>query len=337
MRLEMFSYRNAEEILQHSKYKMAYQEIIDVCKACPLPIYKDKSETQKKLDVLQQVLNLYFKLKFVSLGWEPEPKATPNSKEDELRADFRKTFYIQDTDEKLITVQIEVEFGNAASSYRNYFKYQLSFSFDMTDICVLIVPSQKLSTRIDSGVANYEKSVREIPSAKLSVTVPILVIGLFDEECAVWDLSTTTSIVDIFKSENSECKRLCTKVVQAYIDGKPYQMSAIEEKQVQDALSGKSESIKKLINSIESIDKKLDKLKTGRQILNSNLSTQKKDLFKFLEQQKMKNTKLLEKKIASTYKKIKSIENKIETHKEMMKEKQSLKAKLKREIEKLNA
>lgn len=48
----------------------------------------------------------------------------------------------------------------------------------MTDICILIVPSNAFCKRIDTGVSNFEKTVREIPSAKLSITVPILVIGL---------------------------------------------------------------------------------------------------------------------------------------------------------------
>ena len=83
-------------------------------------------------------------------------------------------------DECLITTQIGVEFGNVASSYRGYLKFHLSFGNSLCDIAAPIVPSQHLSTRSDGGVSNFEKTVREPPSAKLSFAVPILAIGLFD-------------------------------------------------------------------------------------------------------------------------------------------------------------
>jgi hypothetical protein len=35
-----------------------------------------------------------------------------------------------------------------------------------------------LANRIDSNVAHYERVVRELPSAELSITLPILVIGI---------------------------------------------------------------------------------------------------------------------------------------------------------------
>lgn len=125
-------------------------------------------------------MNTYFKLRFFTLEWESEPLATPDDNEDELRSDFRKIFINEETGEVLITIQIEIEFGNVASSYRNYFKFQLSFSYGLTDICIIIVPSYRLANRIDTGVSNLEKVIREIPSAKLSITVPVLVVSLFD-------------------------------------------------------------------------------------------------------------------------------------------------------------
>lgn len=113
---------------------------------------------------------------------EHEPLAAPDGTEDALRSDFRKSFRDEVTGDIIVTLQIEVEFGNVASSYRNYFKFQLSFSYDLIDICVLILPSYKFANRIDTGVSNFEKVLREIPSAKLSITVPTLVIGLFDRD-----------------------------------------------------------------------------------------------------------------------------------------------------------
>ena len=218
MRVKTFSYRFAEEILQHPLYQEAYNELVRVCEECPLPVYPGKSAKQPNKDVVQQLMNSFFLKRFESLGWEKEPLATPDEKSDELRSDFRKTFVNEETGEVLLTLQIEVEFGNVASSYRNYFKFQLSYSYNLTDICVLVVPSQHLSTRIDSGVSNYEKTCREIPSAKLSITVPTLVIGLFDEGVPEWNVKEITTDLHVLKNDNKNVTDEHYAIVQGYID-----------------------------------------------------------------------------------------------------------------------
>jgi hypothetical protein len=222
MIVKYFSYRFAAEILQHPKYSMIFSELMRVCTECPLPLYEGKSRTQAGKDIVQQVMNSFFKHRFVSLGWEAEPLATPNDNEDALRSDFRKTFCDATTGEITATIQIEVEFGNVASSYRNYFKFQLSFSYGLTDICVLIVPSQHLSVRIDSGVSNFEKTLREIPSAKLSITVPTLVIGLFDEDengrVVPWDVKAITTNLDVLKGDKLADRPQHSQIIQTYVN-----------------------------------------------------------------------------------------------------------------------
>jgi hypothetical protein len=210
MKIQTFSYRYAEEILEHPYYRDAYNELIEICQNCPLPVYKKKSASQPKLDVVQQIINTYFKIAFEQKTWESEPLATPDNFTDSLKSDFRKKFSTR-VDESLmlkeITVQIEVEMGNIASSYRNYFKFQLSYAHKLADIAVLILASDHLSKRIDSAVASYEKTVREIPSADLSITVPILVIGLFDEdtpEINIKDFEEDLTIVKGSKNNNKE-------------------------------------------------------------------------------------------------------------------------------------
>ncbi len=60
MFIKTYSYRFAEEILQHENHREAYEELIEICKNCPVPVYKGKSKNQKKLDVVQQIMNTYF-------------------------------------------------------------------------------------------------------------------------------------------------------------------------------------------------------------------------------------------------------------------------------------
>ena len=220
MRIKTFSYRFADDILSSPRFAGVRAELLNVCQNCPITVYSGKSQRQASKDVVQQIMNTYFKLQFTSLGWTAEPLATPIDNEDALRADFRKTF--GEGDDK-ITLQIEVEFGNVASSYRNYFKFQLSFSYDLTDICVLIVPSSELANRIDSGVANFEKATREIPQAKLSVTVPTLVVGLFDKDeggnkLPEWDVRATGVSLDVAQNKNRNVLEAHNALVRSYID-----------------------------------------------------------------------------------------------------------------------
>jgi hypothetical protein len=220
MRIELFSYRFADDILSSPKFTDIKKRLLSICENCPIPVYSGKSKEQPDKDVVQQIMNTYFKLQFKALNWDIEPLVTPTDNEDALRAEFRKTFINENSK---ITLQIEIEFGNVASSYRNFFKFQLSFSYDLTDICILVVPSANLANRVDSGIANYEKTIREIPQAKLSITVPTLVIGLFDKDLygknlPEWDIRQTGVSLDTAKNKNKSVLQNHENLVQSYID-----------------------------------------------------------------------------------------------------------------------
>ncbi len=62
--------------------------------------------------------------------------------------------------------------------YTDVFKFQLSYALDTIDVAVLVVPMQEFSNLIDENVAYFERVVRELPWAKMSLTLPILVIGV---------------------------------------------------------------------------------------------------------------------------------------------------------------
>lgn len=220
MNIKTFSYRYSQEILEHKCCKEALDEIISICSKCPLPIYKNKSSAQPRLDVVQQIINTYFKIVFEENGWEIEPLVTPKDFKDSLRGDFRKKFtkrFSNDNNETF-TLQIEVELGNIASSYRNYFKFQLSYAYNMADIAILILLSDNLSKRTDSGVASFEKTVREIPSANLSITVPILVIGLNDLETLEIDITKFTTDLEVVKGAKNKYKNKHIELVKRIIN-----------------------------------------------------------------------------------------------------------------------
>lgn len=190
MKYEIFSYRFAEEILQHEKHVQCWNEIIETVTSAPVFIFPEKSKN-KRLDVVQQLQNAYFDRKLaIEYGWDFHPIATriPNSN---LTADFRKEF-------NGLHVQTEVQFGNMSRWYSDIFKFQAAYSESLTQAAVSIVPMRSLATRIDSNVANFERAKRELPSANLSITLPILLIGV--------SIDQNTSTIDVSKSKFTAIK-----------------------------------------------------------------------------------------------------------------------------------
>lgn len=215
MKYEIFSYRFAQEILQHKKHIKCWNEIIEAVVQAPLFAYPGKSKNSK-LDVVQQLENAYFDRKFaIEFGWEFHPIATkiPNSY---LTADFRKEF-------NGLHVQTEVQFGNMSRWYSDIFKFQAAYSESLTQAAVSIVPMLSLATRIDSNIANFERCKRELPSANLSITLPILLVGVSVDE--------KTAVIDVSKSKFSGIKEITGRgkldnrwrIINSYFQKQPIQ------------------------------------------------------------------------------------------------------------------
>jgi hypothetical protein len=189
VKLHIHSYRFAEEILQHEKHRSIWDEITRICREAPLFIWPNKSKKNKKLDVVQQLMNAYFDRRFaIESGWEHHPLATRIS-ESGLRADFRKEF-------PDISVQVEVQLGNMARWYSDIFKFQTAYSQDLAQIAISIVPTG-------------------------SITLPILLVGLEpDEDTQVVDVSRSlfAEIGEITGRNNADN---LWRVVNGWISGQP--------------------------------------------------------------------------------------------------------------------
>jgi hypothetical protein len=74
-------------------------------------------------------------------------------------------------------VFVEVEFGNVASMYRDFFKFQIASRARVGDVAVLVVAKKRLAKFFDSGVASFEAAVRDLPFLKIGVQMPICLIG----------------------------------------------------------------------------------------------------------------------------------------------------------------
>ena len=212
MKLHIYSYRYAEEVLQHAHYSMAWDEVTSILRATPVFIWSGKSAKVKGLLVVQQVLNTYFDRRLaVDNGWEYHPLATSIAG-SKLKADFRKKFGD-------LGIQVEIQFGNMARWYSDIFKFQAGYSAEAINVGVSVVPMSNLAKKIDQNVVNWERAKRELPSAKLSITLPIALIGLEDDsDTKVVDLRKTqfTDIRD-FSGKGKEANRW--RVVHGYLAG----------------------------------------------------------------------------------------------------------------------
>jgi hypothetical protein len=160
------------------------------------------------------VLNTYFDRRLaVEKGWDYHPLAT-NIEGSNLKADFRKRFGD-------LGIQIEVQFGNMARWYSDIFKFQAGYSAETINLGISVVPMYSLAKKIDQNVVNWERAKRELPSAKLSITLPIALIGIEDDH--------DTTVVDLRETRFEKVQEFTTKgkeenrwrVVHGYLTGQP--------------------------------------------------------------------------------------------------------------------
>lgn len=115
----------------------------------------------------QSGYNKAFEKEFLSYGWEIQPLLLENPR---LIGDYRKEL-----------VFVEVQFGNSATLYRDYYKFQYGLANGLLSLAVLIVPTNPkvfFPTRPSSvnNMAEFELADRYL--TVLPIRVPTLLIGL---------------------------------------------------------------------------------------------------------------------------------------------------------------
>ena len=111
-------------------------------------------------------MNRMLDKEFKARKWSCQPPVTED-KITNIKADYKRG-----------RVQVEVQFGNMARWYTDVFKFQVSYSLGLIDVGILVVPMQDFANTIDENVAHYEESHPELPYAKMSLTLPIWVVGI---------------------------------------------------------------------------------------------------------------------------------------------------------------
>lgn len=162
-------YFHCGDHLQNS-LKSSIDEIIQCISELQWKSQFDIKSNGGKLLQHQRAYNKAFELNFLNRGWEKQPLLLQNPR---LIGDFRKEL-----------VFVEIQFGNSATLYRDYYKFQYGHANGLLSLAVLIVPtkpSEFFPTRPSSvnNMAEFELADRYLTI--LPIRVPVLLIGLLPE------------------------------------------------------------------------------------------------------------------------------------------------------------
>lgn len=118
----------------------------------------------------QRAYNKAFDREFQKYDWEQQPLLLQSPR---LIGDFRKGL-----------VFIEIQFGNSATLYRDYYKFQYGHANGLLSVAVLIVPTNPAEffpTRPSSVINMAEFELADRYLTILPIRVPVLLIGLLPE------------------------------------------------------------------------------------------------------------------------------------------------------------
>ena len=114
--------------------------------------------------------NRAFATEFGARGWESQPRLRS---EPRLIGDFQKGL-----------VFVEVQFGNSATLYRDYYKFQYGAANGLLSLAVLVVPTKPRAffpTRPASVGNMAEYALAETCLSVLPIDVPTMLVGLVPE------------------------------------------------------------------------------------------------------------------------------------------------------------
>jgi len=215
MRLQFYAYRYADAVLEHQHFRKANRQILKILEGAPVPLLnadnlnsrtggvkrRERTKRCAFFPIDQKALNRHLDREFDKVKWQLQPlvvsKDRTDGPETGLKADY-----------KLGKLQVEVQFGNMARWYTDVFKFQLSYSLGEVDVGVLVVPMLQFANLIDENVANFERVIRELPWAKMSLTLPILVVGIEPKNYSEIEKCYNRAATKYVESKQSEGKTI---------------------------------------------------------------------------------------------------------------------------------
>jgi len=164
---EIWDHRSGMRILEGTK---EFEELLHCIKSLKTPVMKDA--WREPYDVSQTLLNSMLDYRMKKEDWTVQPQIDiENKTQSKMKGDFSKI------SKDGLRIFVEVEFGNAASMFRDLYKFNLAYSLDSYDCGVFIVPGNELSRRIDD-VKDIEKAKQLIIDGRDFINIPLVLIGL---------------------------------------------------------------------------------------------------------------------------------------------------------------
>lgn len=171
--VEIFSHRNGVDILQSPKFDPAFREFLRVLRGLP-PYRSAKVKTTSKKHVISPgAMNRWLENELcVKLDWDWHPliiESDPadKSRRSQLRSDFRKS-----------RVEVEVQFGNVARYAYDVYKMAISLALGQADVGIMVVCTKRFAGITGGNIAYFERAVRELERSRLTLIVPLAVIGI---------------------------------------------------------------------------------------------------------------------------------------------------------------
>jgi len=105
--------------------------------------------------------------------WHPliiDPDPEDRSRHSKLRSDFRKS-----------RIEVEVQFGNVARYAYDVYKMAISMALDHADVGIQVVCTKRFAAITGGNIAYFERAVRELERSRLTLIVPLVVVGIEPE------------------------------------------------------------------------------------------------------------------------------------------------------------
>lgn len=173
---DVFSHRNGLDILQSPKFVQAYEEFLEVLTGLPAYRASKTKDTSPEHVIAPGAMNKWLDNELCvkrDWDWHPliiEPDPDDRSKRSQLRSDFRKA-----------RIEVEVQFGNVARYAYDVYKMAISMALGNADVGLQVVCTKRFAAITGGNIAYYERAVRELERSRLTLIVPLVVIGIEPE------------------------------------------------------------------------------------------------------------------------------------------------------------
>jgi hypothetical protein len=197
--IDIFSHRNGRDILESPRFVAAFREFTDVLSGIPPYRASSVKKTSAEHVIAPGAMNGWLDNELcVKRDWDWHPlviETDPADKErkSQLRSDFRKS-----------RIEVEVQFGNVARYAYDVYKMAISLALQQADVGIQVVCSKRFAAITGGNIAYFERVVRELERSRLTLIVPLVVIGIEPDH---WD-------VDAYPPE-AQAPKITRKVINA--------------------------------------------------------------------------------------------------------------------------